>query len=400
MTAPASDELRAAADAAVDAARKAYGDHGHRVVPPAPVVPDGDRSTLFVSAGIQVWRPWVLNPAPDDDRGRLGLQWCVRLNSLDAVGASQFLTSFCMLSTVAVGTVERTAEIERFLVFASRLGLDAADLVFGVADGSGDVPADEPSIAALHHLGVPADRIVGLPLDRVAPFGPDGPVGTEVFVYRVRPIPPCGDGCGPVCGCGRLYHFWNLEILEHDGRTVADCAGSLERLLAATSASGDVYATPALASIAAAEGGTTARVVADHCRTVALLLGSGIRPGPRGAAHVVRRLCRRAATAALVDGRAPDRQLPAATRAALHLYRGFPGFPVDLADEAAAAMVEAEVQGLLAAVERGRARQRRVVRSRGSQALDGALAAELHQTYGVPPALSERWLQEVQRGTD
>jgi dTDP-4-amino-4,6-dideoxygalactose transaminase len=112
-------------------------------------------------------------------------------------------------------------------------------------------------------------------------------------------------------------HFWNCEFLDYettpDGRylpsrmPVTDCAGSLEWLSCALAPAphgrARVPKLPAIGAIAElldklpAVGPRASAadlvMLADHGRTVALLLGSGLAPGPRGHGHLLRRLIRR-----------------------------------------------------------------------------------------------------------
>jgi alanyl-tRNA synthetase len=375
------------------------------------VVPVGDRSTLFATAGIQYWRPWVLAADPASDPGRIGVQWCVRMNSLDRVGRTNFLTSFCMLSVVTRGSLDRREALERMLgVFVGRWGLPFARLAFNAVASGPLAPADTASLAALDQLGVPSSRIVSAARKWAHPFKPDGPAGPELFVLFDRTGAACQAGCGPSCACGRYVHFWNLEFLEN--RRLAngtverapmpftDSAGSLEWVTCAVTRAADTYHAPPLEGIVAALGNELVsatrspseeriRIVADHARTIALLLASGIEPGPRAHGHVLRRLIRRAL--AILKGCGTDPALLAhIVRRAAEGNQEQPGFPAASWPNAS---LDEETRRFADQLRRMRHRFDRLCA--GGRGVAAGEVFEMHATHGVPWEALEDWLEDA-----
>lgn len=393
----------------VNALYEVLGAHGHVLYEGGSVVPPNDPSTLFATAGIQHWRDWVLAADPASDAGRVGAQWCVRMNTLEKVGQSNFLTSFCMLSVLTRGTRGREEALTRMLsVFVNKWGLAFDRLAF-VATGEGPhAPEDTESLRALERLGVGGERVAARPRKWAMPFKPDGPTGPELFVLFDRTRVPCGEGCGPNCGCGRYLHFWNLEFLENrrlpDGGTervampFLDSAGSIDWTLGAITQSYDLYQTLALRSIYAfwcealdghAPRTEQLKILTDHARTITLLLGIGIEPGPRRHGHVLRRLIRR--SFALLTGAGAELGLLAEVVGHVHeLYAAHPGFPAGRASETETLAREAE--SFRRQNAKARAEYDKLAARPGGATPDALF--HLHASNGLPWELLERWLEE------
>ncbi|HEX3150059.1 MAG TPA: alanine--tRNA ligase-related protein [Gemmataceae bacterium] len=386
---------------------------GHVVRPPGPVIAPDDPSTLFATAGIQLWRSWVLANDSASEAGRIGVQWCVRMNSLDRIGKTNFLTGFCMLSILTRGKQPREQAISRWLtVLTEHWGLPLDRLGF-VATGTGPLaPEDTASLDALGRLGIKPDHVAVRPRKWVFPFKPDGPTGPELFVLVDHRGSVCGPGCGPLCACGRYLHFWNLEFLDHRRLPASqgseavpadepylDSAGSLEWAAAAVSGSTDVYAA-ALADIvelwrAEIAVKEAAQLLADHTRTLALLLGSGVLPGPRRHGHVVRRLVRRALALLLRHDRSPS-ALGRAIRTVGDAYQYHPGFTPPRADTEE--IIDREAEALMALISVTRRRFERLLN--GGKELSPVALFELHAVHGLPWELVELWVKQAGASVD
>jgi alanyl-tRNA synthetase len=385
-----------------------YGQRGSELQAPGGIIPFKDPSTLFVSAGIQPLRDWALGP--DTGGARHSAQWCLRMNRLEAVGSSPYLTSFCMLSMVGKDPGDRRqvfADLFSMLVAVASLSPD--DLAFVVPQAAPGRPTDASSLAALTDLGMPGHRVHLGRQKWAMPFRPDGPTGPNVYVFADMTARPCSAGCGPTCGCGRYRHIWNCEFLEYrraidghlrpDPSPVLDSAGAVERLESAARTRGDVWGTSGLAPVVDALAAavsrdippTSVRAAADHCRSVALLLGSGVVPGGRGHGHVLRRLIRRALTLlAAEDAPGP---VAAAVRLAGTVNGPCADFP--LLDEAADVEVLREAERLRVCVQAARRRYERIrpdLHRSPIAASEGLFS--LTTAIGVPLGTMLRWLAE------
>jgi alanyl-tRNA synthetase len=271
---------------------------GLTFLPSVSIVSRDDPSTLFITAGIQLLRRQILGGELHGP-GCANAQWCLRMNALEDVGVTQKLTSFRLLTSLVWTHRERIAHMESLFEFFDRiLRVKIDDLRFTVSLGTDGQYDDESSLEALERLGVHESSIVTRPRRWAAPFGTLGPTGPNLFIAVIRT-----PGDSPI-------HFWNMEFLNYyrdQGALIAakqpilDCAGNLETALAVADGSFDVYKQGTLGALGGLVAGMSAapltesstRILSDHLRSAALLLGAGVDPGARGHGSVLRRLMRR-----------------------------------------------------------------------------------------------------------
>ena len=375
------------------------------------VIPPGDTSTLFTTAGIQHWREWVLAASPESDPGRVGPQWCVRMNNLERVGRSNFLTSFCMLSSLTRGPLEREQALSRmFEVFVNQWHLPFEALSFVVTGAHPLATEDTPSIRALETLGVRPENYAVRPRKWACPFKPYGPTGPELFVLLDITRVPCQLSCGPMCNCGRYFHFWNLEFLENrrlpDGGVeklampFLDSAGSIEWVVGAITRTFDLYESLPFRGILERWREATAgsspllareqlRILTDHSRTIALLLCAGIKPEAKRHGHVLRRLIRRSfaiQTIAQIDLGLASLIIEEIQES----YRHHHGFPAKTSS--AGKIVAEEAARFTEQVDKSRKIYDRICR--GAEEIGAEEVYRLHAECGLPWELIEYSLKE------
>ncbi|MCB0960607.1 MAG: alanine--tRNA ligase, partial [Acidimicrobiales bacterium] len=164
----------------------------------------------------------------------------------------------------------------------------------------------------------PAERIVRLDKDNFWEMGDTGPCGpsSELFWDFGPEFGPDGGPANPAAE-HRFVEFWNLVFQQYfrlgDGSLKPleskniDTGAGLERILAITLGTPDVFATDELrALIAVAEEATGARLgadgdadvalklLADHARTMTFLVTDGVIPSNEDRGYVLRRIIRRA----------------------------------------------------------------------------------------------------------
>ncbi|MFW6334734.1 MAG: alanine--tRNA ligase, partial [Desulfosalsimonas sp.] len=170
------------------------------------------------------------------------------------------------------------------------------------------------------HVGVPAERIVRLgEKDNFWSMGETGPCGpcSEILIDRGEEM-GCGrPDCMPGCECDRYLEIWNLVFMqynrdEHGSMTPLpspsiDTGMGLERIASivqgvATNYDTDLF-TPVIETIESLSGYRTGageqsdvavKVIADHSRAAAFLIGDGVLPSNEGRGYVLRRILRRA----------------------------------------------------------------------------------------------------------
>jgi alanyl-tRNA synthetase len=252
-------------------------------------------------------------------------QKCFRTPDIDEVGLDgHHLTFFEMLGNFSFGQYFK----ERAIAYATefvreRLQLDWDRLWVTVHAGDPELGLgeDEVAIELWEQVGMPRERIVGLPTAEnfwsVGGPGPCGPDSEIYFDYGVEY--GCGDpGCAPACPrCDRFLEFWNLVFMEYELRADGtltplpkqnvDTGLGLERTAAVVQGVRSVYETDGYQAIMdwieaasgvawdANEQATKAhRVLADHGRGMTFLVGDGVTPSNEGRGYVLRRVIRRA----------------------------------------------------------------------------------------------------------
>ncbi|KAM7135218.1 alanine--tRNA ligase, mitochondrial isoform 2-T2 [Molossus nigricans] len=315
--------------------------HGHRLVPSASVRPRGDRSLLFVNAGMNQFKPIFLGTV--DPRSEMAgfrrvanSQKCVRAggrhNDLEDVGRDlSHHTFFEMLGNWAFGG-------EYFKEEACSMAWELLTQVYGIPEdrlwvsyfGGDPKTGLDPDLESRDiwlSLGVPASRVLSFGLqENFWEMGDTGPCGPCTEIHY--------DLAGGV-GAPQLVELWNLVFMqlnrEADGslqplpQKHVDTGMGLERLVAVLQGRRSTYDTdlfsPLLKAIhqgcrappysgrvgAADEGRTDMayRVVADHIRTLSVCIADGILPGMSGAPLVLRQILRRAVRFATEVLRAP-----------------------------------------------------------------------------------------------
>ena len=181
---------------------------------------------------------------------------------------------------------------------------------------------DDESFGYWRELGVPEPRILrfGEKDNFWGPAGNTGPCGpcSEIH-YDFGEEFGCGKAsCAPGCDCGRFSEIWNLVFTQYNQdeaghrtllpRPNIDTGMGLERTAAVVQGKTSVYETdlfvPLLQRMSELAGkkygsGNDAdnaiRLIAEHSRGIAFLIGDGVIPSNEGRGYVLRRLLRRAA---------------------------------------------------------------------------------------------------------
>ncbi len=325
-----------------------FASREHLVLPSAPLVPQGDPSTLFISAGMQPLQPYYLGfgkpPAP-----RLAsAQKCLRTGDIEEVGKTdRHNTFFEMLGNFAPtgDYFKETAIPLAWELVTNGFGMPVDHLrvtVHPSDDQAFEIWTTKTAIPAQHvtRLG---DNWWGLGR---GPCGPD----TEIWWDRGREA-----GCGqPDCypdHCARFTEFWNLVLPQYDQK--ADLA----------------------------DPPTTAEAIQRGIAEGALV---PVVPSNEGRGYVLRRLIRRAAL--LGRNIALEAKLSAGAERAIEMFRehyaelqerrGFITETIDIETERFARTLE---QGM---------EQFEKVASPGAKSISGADAFRLHDTFGFPLELT------------
>ena len=152
---------------------------GHLAGEPAGLVPAGDASVLFTTAGMQQYKPYFLGVETPPSMRITTCQRSFRTSDVENVGkTARHLTFFEMLGNFSLGDYFKEGAIElAWKLSLEGFGFDAEKIWITVFEGDKELGLgpDEEAIAAWEAVGVPRERIVLCP--RSENFWQAGPTG-------------------------------------------------------------------------------------------------------------------------------------------------------------------------------------------------------------------------------
>jgi len=397
--------------------------NGHEAVESSPLVPRNDPTLMFTNAGMVQFKNVFTGQEKRPYVRATTAQKCVRAggkhNDLENVGhTARHHTFFEMLGNFSFGDYFKEKAIPYAWELVTRdYGLSADRLLVTVY-------ADDDDAAAIWKrvTGFSDSRIIRIPTDanfwRMGETGPCGPC-SEIF-YDHGPHIPGGPPGSPDEDGDRFIEIWNLVFMQFEegppGTRVAlprpsiDTGMGLERLAAILQGKHDNYDIDlfrALILASAEASGTdpdgphriSHRVIADHLRSCSFLIADGVLPSNEGRGYVLRRIMRRAMRHVHMMGtREPVmyRLVPALVRQMGAAYPEL-GRAEALISETLL-LEETRFRNLL---ERGLHLLAEETAKLGDrQALPGAIAFRLYDTYGFPLDLTQDALRDEGREVD
>ena len=297
---------------------------GHSRMASSSLIPVGDPTLLFTSAGMVQFKSYFTGEAEPPNRRLTTSQKCFRTPDIEEVGDATHNTLFEMLGNFSIGDYFKS---------------DAVDFAIELMTEGYGIPLDKFA-AAVHDTDDETRELwvaKGIPRERVYSYGDDenwwGPAGDE------GPCGPCSelhydfgeghgcleDNCAPNCKnvmdngdvCDRYVELWNLVFMQFyhhlDGSRTdlpapsVDTGMGFERLIRImqrvdTGYDTDLF-TPIVAEVERISGMSYGedsastygiRVVAEHGRSVTFLIADGVVPANEGRGYVLRRVIRRA----------------------------------------------------------------------------------------------------------
>lgn len=300
-------------------------------MPSAPIVPPGDPTLLFNSAGMVPFKQYFMGHAKPPAQRLTSVQKCFRTTDIESVGDKSHLTFFEMLGNFSIGDYFKAEIIPWAWEFLTEvINLDKERLWPAVYKGAGG-DEDKEAYDLWLGLGVPKERILRYGDEHNYWFSGDvGPCGPDSEIHY-----DFGEefGCGPNCepahdDCERFVEIWNLVFMSFycDGKTRTplpsknvDTGAGLERITSVLLFESDawdesklvsVYDTdlflPIIRRIEELSGkrygkdeatDRAIRIVAEHGRAVTFLVGderTPVVPSNEERGYVVRRMLRRA----------------------------------------------------------------------------------------------------------
>ncbi|MEE8552942.1 MAG: alanine--tRNA ligase, partial [Desulfobacterales bacterium] len=295
--------------------------HNHRIVRSSSLVPSDDPTLLFVNSGMVQFKRSFLG---EENRGYVRAattQKCVRAggkhNDLENVGyTARHHTFFEMLGNFSFGDYFKEQAIDfGWNLLTNGYGLPEDKLWISIY-----LDDDEANDFWHKNIGVPEDRIVRFgEEDNFWAMGDTGPCGpcSEIHLDRGEAF-GCGKpDCMIGCECDRYLEIWNLVFMQFNRdasgemtplpKPSIDTGMGLERLVSIVQNVPTNYDIDLILPIMEkvedlsekklGESPTTEvamKVIADHSRAAAFLIGDGVLPSNEGRGYVLRRIMRRA----------------------------------------------------------------------------------------------------------
>ena len=405
--------------------RKRFLDHfvnaGHTEVPSASVILD-DPNLLFVNAGMVQFVPYFLGQRTPPYACATSIQKCIRTPDIDEVGiTTRHNTFFQMAGNFSFGDYFKRRAIELAWTLLTN-PVEEGGYGFDPERLWATVFYDDDEAVGLWQevAGLPPERIQRRGMaDNYWSMGIPGPCGPCSEIYYDRG-PDYGIEGGPVANEDRYIEIWNLVFMQNergDGtskndfeilgplpRKNIDTGMGVERIACLLQGVDNVYETDLLRPVIdkAAEyspipygnHGSRAsdvryRVIADHSRTAAIIIGDGVTPSNEGRGYVLRRLLRRIIRAAKLLG--IERPIIGELMSTVRDSTG-PSYPELVTDfdriYRIAVAEETAFNRTLVSGSKLFEEAAAATKSSGKSVLTGSDAFALHDTYGFPIELT------------
>jgi alanyl-tRNA synthetase len=411
-----------------------FKEHSHNIVDSSPLIPQGDPSLLFTSAGMVQFKPYYLGLKKDMKRAT-SCQKCFRTSDIDNVGKTiRHLTFFEMLGNFSFGDYFKEESLKWGYDFLTKeMQINPERLYFSIYKG-GIAPKDEEALSIWKKI-LPQNlhsHIFEMGEDNFWSMGETGPSGPCSEIYYDRGEQFDHKGCkGPSCGCDRYIEIWNHVFTQFDRQIDGsfknlptkniDTGMGLERLTFIIENRFSPFETSLFYPIIdkfisnhssqvndkiklslelikkhhdspqdfkkniidsdAFQIIPNLRIIADHLRGAAFLISAGVIPSNEGRGYVLRRLIRRAERFGMILG---------VKEAFLHelidsLDPIFSNVYPELSKNKAhiKSVLLFEEEGFIKTLENGEKYMNSLVKN-SSGSISGQEAFKLYETYGFP----------------
>ena len=395
-----------------------YESKGHTRCASDVLVPTWDPSVLFTPAGMNPFKDHFLGKVKLDFTRATSSQKCLRTGDIDNVGRTSYHhTFFEMLGNFSFGDYFKREAITwawEFLTDPKWLGLQADRLTVTVY-------LDDDEAAKIWHdeVGIPTNRITRMGEDdnfwpAGAPSGgPDGVCGPCSEIFYLDPK-------------GEEVEIWNLVFTQFNrignppdnlhplpSKNI-DTGMGLERIASVMQGQDTNYHIDILRPIVEAAGeivgldydpaseeGRRLRRICDHVRACTFAVHENVYPGPNKEKYVIRRLLRRA----VLDGHQMGKREPFLYQLVSAVTEQMKTAYPELCEtsDRVESVIKQEENAFLATLDDGLARIDSAfaeLKSTGNAQVPGTTAADLYQTYGVPPELVESMASDLDLGFD
>ncbi|HJY85742.1 MAG TPA: alanine--tRNA ligase [Candidatus Acidoferrales bacterium] len=304
-----------------------FARHGHRVVRSSSLVPTNDPTLLFTNAGMNQFKDVFLGLEQRDYKRAASVQKCVRAggkhNDLENVGRTvRHHTFFEMLGNFSFGDYfKREAIAFAWELVTKEWRIPPDRLYATIFKGEEGIPRDTEAYEHWLSQGLPRNRIYEFGSREnfwaMGDTGPCGPSSEIHYDMGPRASEQGHTDCALGCACGRYLEIWNLVFMQFNRdasggmkplpKPSIDTGAGLERLAAVLQRKVSNFDTDLLRPLVefaselsgkpygdSKETDISLRILADHSRAAAFLVGDGVLPSNEGRGYVLRKIIRRA----------------------------------------------------------------------------------------------------------
>jgi alanyl-tRNA synthetase len=398
-----------------------FASKSHLRMPSASLIPENDPTLLMIGAGMAPFKPFFTGKMkPPCDRITTS-QKCVRTGDIENVGkTARHQTFFEMLGNFSFGDYFKHEAINwawEFLTVELEMPKDKLWITIYPDD-------DEAFKIWTEEVGVDPTHVVKLE-DNFWEIGP-GPCGpcSEIYIdlgeERGCGSPECAVGCD----CDRFLEIWNLVFTQYDrdeegnytplAKKNIDTGAGLERLASVVQNKQSNFETDLLfpiieyaSKVSAISYGNnekndvSLKVIADHARSMTIMILDGILPSNEGRGYVLRRIIRRA----IRHGRLLGIEASFLTGAVAAVIEIFGNVFLELVEkqEYIKKVISLEEDRFHTTLAQGidlLNKQVAEIEVAGKKVLDGESAFKLYDTFGFPWELTAEILEEHNMSLD
>lgn len=402
---------------------KFYEERDHHVEASYSLVPQNDKSLLFIGAGMAPLKNYFMGLEVPPKPRMATCQKCLRTNDIENVGfTARHATFFEMLGNFSFGDYFKKETLRYGWDFIlNELKLDPDKLWPSVYEDD-----DEAFALWRDEIGVPEHKITRLgKKDNFWEIG-TGPCGpcSEIYYDRGEKFGCDDPNCRPGCDCERYLEFWNHVFTQFDrdengeyhplAKKNIDTGMGLERIACILQDVDSIFEVDTIRFILEeicrmsektygedVKQDISIRIITDHIRTVTFLVCDGVMPNNEGRGYVLRRLLRRAARHGKllgIEGSFLKDLVDAVIKVSGEAYpdlikrQDYIKKIVEIEEDRFQQTID---QGLNILVEYiGQ------LESTGGKVLSGEQAFKLYDTYGFPLDLTKEILEEKQMTVD
>ena len=391
-----------------------FKNHGHAVIPSAPLIPENDSSVLFTTAGMQPLVPYLLGEPHPQGKRLTDYQKCVRTNDIEEVGDNRHLTYFEMLGNWSLGDYFKEESIQMSYDFLTQeLQIPAEKISVTCFAGDEDCARDEVTAECWKKAGIPEERIYYFGKDDnwwIA--GETGPCGPDTEMFYDTGKPKCSSNCNPSCGCGKYVEIWNNVFMEfykdENGKYTklkqknVDTGLGIERMTMILEGKETPFETELfshimdkLVELQKVDNISSRRIIAEHLRSSMMIIADGGRPSNIDRGYILRRLIRRMIRHMNKLEISLDELSTLIELNVENLKEMYP--ELENKKEIIKNVILEEKDKFVKTLTKGEKefeKEIAEIRKQGKEVVDGKIVFRLYDTYGFPPEVTEELAQE------